>query len=215
MCWNETVSLNTFLFSLFGINFAYFNNVINIYECLFYYSFVSMQLLEYFTWKYLNNRKINRLLSQFGVILIAIQPILFILIPNNVKFNIKASLLILYILFLIFYIFCVFYFPIDFAIDFSMTQAENGHLAWNWLKVIPLYTFTWLTFLLVILLYIKKYIIFTIHLIVFLAIYYTYYKTKTWGSLWCWIANIMAVFLIVRTFFKSSIPNYLVINEKV
>ncbi len=31
MCWNETVSLYTFLFSLFGINFAYFNNVINGY----------------------------------------------------------------------------------------------------------------------------------------------------------------------------------------
>ena len=28
MCWNQKVSLNTFLFSLFGISFAYFNNVI-------------------------------------------------------------------------------------------------------------------------------------------------------------------------------------------
>ena len=58
MCWNETVSLNTFLFSFFAINFAYFNNVINGYEYLFYYSFISMQLLEYFAWKHLNNKKI-------------------------------------------------------------------------------------------------------------------------------------------------------------
>jgi hypothetical protein len=208
MCWNEAVSLNTFLFSLFGINFAYFNNVINGYEYLFYYSFISIQLVEYFTWKHLNNKKINRLLSQLGLFLIALQPILFILIPNNVKFNIKASLIILYILFF-------FISGVLLNVDFSMTQAENGHLAWNWLKVIPLYTFTWLTFLLVILLYIKKYILFAIHVLVFLAIYYTYYKTNTWGSLWCWIANIIAGFLILRTFFKSSIPNYLVINEKV
>jgi len=208
MCWNETVSLNTFLFSLFGINFAYFNNVINGYEYLFYYSFISIQLVEYFTWKHLNNKKINRLLSQLGLFFIGLQPILFILTPNNVKFNIKASLIIIYILFFIFWI---VYFPSN----FSMTKAPNGHLAWHWLNVPPLYIFIWLTFFLVILLYIKKYILCAIHVIVFLAIYYTYYKTKTWASLWCWIANIMAVFLIVRTFFKSSIPNYLVINEKV
>jgi hypothetical protein len=64
-------------------------------------------------------------------------------------------------------------------------------------------------------LFIKKYILFTIHLIFFLTIYYTYYKTKTWGSLWCWIANLISGFLIIRTFFSSSIPNYLLINDKV
>ena len=208
MCWNETVSLNTFLFSFFAVNFAYFNNVINGYEYLFYYSFISMQLLEYFAWKHLNNKKINRLLSQLGLFLIAMQPILFILIPNNLKFNIKASLITCYLL---------FWFGVGMFIyvDFSMVKAANGHLAWNWLNVAPVYIFIWLLFLLVVLLYIKKYILFTIHVIVFLAIYYTYYKTKTWGSLWCWIANIIAVFLIIRTFFKSSIPSYLVINDKV
>jgi len=208
MCWNKTVSLNTFLFSFFGINFAYFNNVINSYEYLFFYSFISMQLVEYFTWKYLDNKKINRLLSQLGLFLIALQPILFILIPNNVKFNIKASLITLYVMFF-------FFSGILLNVNFSMTKAPNGHLAWNWLIVPPLYAFIWSLFLLVILLYIKKYILFAIHVIVFLAIYYTYYKTNTWGSLWCWIANIIGGFLIIRTFFKSSIPDYLVINDKV
>ncbi len=66
MCWNATVSLNTFLFSFFAVNFAYFNNVINIYEYLFINSFISMQLIEYFTWKNLNNKNLNRLLSQLG-----------------------------------------------------------------------------------------------------------------------------------------------------
>ena len=205
MCWNETVSLNTFLFSLFGINFAYFNNVINGYEYLFYYSFISVQLLEYFTWKHLNNKKINRLLSQLGLFLIAMQPILVILIPDNLNTSIKVSLIAFYLLF-------CFSFGMFINVDFSMVKAPNGHLAWNWLLNIPLYIFIWLSFLLVPLLLIKKYILFTIHVIVFIAIYYTYYKTNTWGSLWCWIANILAVFLIVRTFFKSSIPSYLVIN---
>ena len=208
MCWNETVSLNTFLFSLFGINFAYFNSVINGYEYLFYYSFISMQLLEYFAWKHLNNKKINRLLSQLGLFLIAMQPILVILIPDNLNTSIKVSLIAFYLLF-------CFSFGMFINVDFSMVKAPNGHLAWNWLNVAPLYIFIWLLFLMVVLLLIKKYILFTIHLIVYIAIYYTYYKTNTWGSLWCWIANILAVFLIVRTFFKSSIPSYLVINDKV
>ena len=212
MCWNETVSLNTFLFSLFGINFAYFNNVINGYEYLFYYSFISMQLLEYFAWKYLNNKKINRLLSQLGMFLIIIQPILFILIPNNLEFNIKASLITLYILFFVMYL--VFY-GVFRNIDFSMVRASNGHLAWNWLSNAPYSNLIWVSFLLVVLLLIKKYFLFAMYLITFLAIYYTYYKSKTWGSLWCWIANMMAIFLIVRTFFKSSIPSFLVINPNI
>ena len=205
MCWNATVSLNTFLFSFFAVNFAYFNNVINIYECLFFYSFISMQLVEYFTWKHLNNKKINRLLSQLGMLLIVLQPLFFILIPNNVKFNVKASLITLYL---------VFFFLLFISIknDFSMAKAPNGHLAWNWLKYPVYIVLLWITFLLVILLYAKKYILFAIQLLIFLAIYYTYYKTNTWGSLWCWIANGLALLLIVRTFFKSSIPDYLVIN---
>jgi len=35
-----------------------------------------MQLLEYFAWKHLNNKKYNRLLSQLGLFLIFIQPFL-------------------------------------------------------------------------------------------------------------------------------------------
>jgi hypothetical protein len=205
MCWNATVSLNTFLFSFFAVNFAYFNNIINIYECLFFYSFISMQLIEYFTWKHLHNKKINRLLSQLGMLLVFIQPLFFILIPNNVKFNIKATLITLYVIFLVFLGYLIKY-------DYSMVKAPNGHLAWNWLNVPVFYIFIWVTFLLVILLYAKKYILFAINALIFLAIYYTYYKTNTWGSLWCWIANGLAVLLIIRTFYNSSIPDYLVIN---
>jgi hypothetical protein len=205
MCWNATVSLNTFLFSFFGINFAYFNNVINIYEYLFCYLFISIQLVEYFTWKHLHNKKLNRLLSQLGLFIIFMQPILFILIPNNVKFNIKASIITLYLVFF----FLVF---ISIKNDFSMTKASNGHLAWNWLNYPPPIVLLWVAFFLVILLYAKKYTIFARNAIIFLAIYYTYYKTNTWGSLWCWIANGFAIELIIRTFFKSSVPDYLVIN---
>jgi hypothetical protein len=207
MCWNETVSLNTFLFSLFGTTFAYFNNVIYIYSYLYLISFISIQLLEYFAWKHLNNKKINRLLSQLGLFLIALQPILFILAIPNIENTVTTPVIALYILFCFG---CILYFPID----FSMTKASNGHLAWNWLNFPPYIVLTWVIFIFILLLYAKSYFRFIFYTLLFIAIYYTYYKTNTWGSLWCWIANITTIYLIINVFFKSSIPNYLVINDK-
>ena len=78
MCWNAEVSLNTFLFSLFGTLLAYFNNIIGGVEMLYYFSFISMHLLEYFTWKNLKDKKVTKVLSQIGLFLIYIQIPLFI-----------------------------------------------------------------------------------------------------------------------------------------
>ena len=207
MCWNETVSLNTFLFSLFGINFAYLNNVITTCDYVFYLLFSSMQLLEYFTWRNLNDKKMNRLLSQIGMFLIFMQPILFILSLGKVESNIKTLVITLY---MTFFLFCILYFPID----FSMAKAPNGHLGWNWLNYPPLIIFIYVFFYYILLLYAKRYVTFIFYVMLFIAVYYTYYKTNTWGSLWCWIANIMTMYLIALTFFKSSIPSCLVINNK-
>ena len=207
MCWNETVSLNTFLFSLFGLLFAYFNNVINSYLFVHLLSFNSMQLLEYFTWKHLNNKKINRLLSMLGLFLIFIQPILFIISSYNVEKEIKTVMITLYV---VFSMFCVYNFPID----FSMTKARNGHLAWNWLQFPTPIIFIWAAFAFGLLIYRKQYIRFTMHLMLFLAIYYTYYTTHTWGSLWCWISNLIAVQLIAQVFFKFEAPNLLLFKNK-
>ena len=202
MCWNQTISLNTFIFTLFGINFAYLNNVISINDYIYYLSFSSIQLLEYFAWGNLNDKKMNRFLSQIGMFLIIMQPILFIKSLDKVESNIKTSVITLYVVFVLC---CILYFPID----FSMTKAPNGHLGWNWLNYPPLIIFIYVFFYFILLLYIKKYVIFIIYVMLFLAVYYTYYKTNTWGSLWCWIANIVTVYLIAKTFFNPKLPNCL------
>jgi len=193
MCWNQKISLNTFLFSLFGISFAYFNKVINIFYYLFFLSFISMQLLEYFAWGNLNDKKINRLLSKVGLFLIFIQPILFTLSHYNIETKIKTTIIALYTMFSLF---CVLYFPID----FSMHKATNGHLAWNWLSFPTIIIFIWVSCCFGLILYQKQYIKFSVYLIIFLSIYYTYYKTNTWGSLWCWLANLLSIFWIIKAF---------------
>lgn len=196
MCWNQTVSLNTFLFSLFAILFAYFNNVIKFYEFIYLFSFISMQLVEYFTWKHLDNKKINTILSQIALLLIFIQIPLFIKSRYALKDNVKLSLIKLYILLSIIVI-------LSFNINFSMSKATNGHLAWNWLNFPTIIIIIWLSFILGLIFYEKRYLEFIIYFIIIFGIYYTYYKTNTWGSLWCWIANILALKLILQVFLKD------------
>jgi len=204
MCWNRRVSLNTFLFSLFGVNFAYFNAIINPYSYLYFLSFISIQLVEYFAWGNLNNKKTIRTLSQIGLFLISIQPVLFIASINNVKNSIKLKVIAMYIVFLLV---CL----LSFAIDFSMEKASNGHLAWNWLSFPPYVVLLWVVFKFGLLLYANDYLNFALMILFFLAIYYTYYKTNTWGSLWCWIANIFSATLILVTFYPKF-SNYLLFN---
>jgi hypothetical protein len=196
MCWNSKVSLNTFLFSLFGISFAYFNNVIDIYVYLFLLSFISMQLVEYFTWKNINNKKMNTFLSQIGLFLIFILIPLFIF-SRKITNKLKTILIGLYICFSIF---CI----LNFKIDFSMNKAINGHLAWNWLKFPFIIMCIWLSFLFGLILYQGRYIEFIVYLLIFSTIYYTQYKYDTWGSLWCWIANILSLKLIIKVFLDNK-----------
>jgi len=206
MCWNTEVSLNTFIFSLFATLFAYFNNVIGGMESLYFFSFMSMQLLEYFTWKNLKDRKMNTFLSKVGLFLIFIQIPLFILHKSNVPSHIKMELVILYLMFSLFV-------KLHYSIDFSMNKASNGHLAWNWLNFPGHIIIIYLSFILGLLFYEKEYFKFIVYFVVIFAIYYTYDKTNTWGSLWCWISNVLALKLICQVFLKSTLPNCLLFDK--
>ncbi len=84
MCWNASVSLNTYIFGLFACIFSYMNNRIKLPNILFYQSFMLMQLIEYFIWK---KQFSNKLLSQIGYLLIFSQPIFSILLIENIKIN--------------------------------------------------------------------------------------------------------------------------------
>ena len=101
-----------------------------------------------------------------------------------------------------------------FQIDFSMNKAPNGHLAWNWLSFHPIIIFTGVECCFGLFLYQKRYFEFSVYLIIFLAIYYTYYKTNTWGSLWCWISNVLAVKLILQVFFDFELSNCFLVKKE-
>jgi len=192
MCWNEKVSLNTFVFGLFAILFSLQNEIIDKKSALFYFSVILVQLMEYFTWKNINDKNKNKLFSKILLAVLLFQVILFI----NKYFEdpIKSKLYILYTILMLFAILIS-------KINFSMSKAPNGHLSWDFLKM-PI-ALVYIIFMLGILYHVKDYKMFLFNSIVIASVLYTYYKTNTWGSLWCWIGNLISVLLIYKVFYKE------------
>ena len=71
MCWNSEVSLNTFAFSTFVLGMIIYNNAYtqykipelnNIWVYLLLFSVISMQLVEFFVWRNIDNKYYNHLL---------------------------------------------------------------------------------------------------------------------------------------------------------
>lgn len=199
MCWNATVSMNTFIFVVFSIVVGLYNKVLNIPEAAFFFSFGSMQLVEYFLWKFPRQ---NALFSVLGFFLIVLQPLFSILQLQNNKH--LTSLLTGYSVFFISMVYVALN-PTKYGITFSSTVAPNGHLMWNWL---PTRLFT-LIIIYMLLMFIPLYlhgsilgIIGGIATLIVSIITYGYYGT--WGSVWCWLASLYSLVVIGKSFMKSG-----------
>jgi hypothetical protein len=196
MCWNASVSLNTFAFGVFSSLFAYFNGEMKILGVIFYLSVIIMQLIEYFVW---SKTFSNRLLSQIAFFVIFCQPIINILNIEE-RPELIQYLLVAYITFVI--IVYTIIIPLN-TVDFSTVPSKNGHLAWKWLNSNLLIILIWYMFLssrwIIDKLYIKL-IFITIFLIISMILYK---DTQTWGSMWCWVCNITSFLLILSVFYKD------------
>lgn len=196
MCWNASVSLNTFIFGAFASLFSYFNGNIKIIDVMCYLSIIIIQLIEYFVW---SETFSNRLLSQIASLVIFCQPI-FLILSIKKRPELIPYLLVAYIIFIIIVWIGII---VLYNIDFSMVPAENGHLAWKWLNFNLLVILIWHMFLSSRLIIDKMYITFIL-LTIFLIISIILYKdTQTWGSMWCWISNFASFMLILSVFYKD------------
>jgi hypothetical protein len=196
MCWNASVSLNTFAFGVFALLFSYFNDDIKIPVAISYLSIIIMQLIEYFVW---SKTYSNSLLSQIAFLVIFCQPI-FQILSIEKRPELIQYLLLTYFIFVIIVWTGIIYVT---NIDFSMIPAENGHLAWKWLNCNLLIILIWYMFFASRLIIDKIYITFTL-LTIFLIISIILYKdTQTWGSMWCWICNFTSFYLILSVFYKD------------
>lgn len=192
MCWNETVSMNTFLFSVGMLGLMIYNNNytqykiigFNIYWYFFILSFCSMQLIEFFLWRNLNNKKMNKFWSMMGQFLVAIQPIASLMLLKND--TLKYFMIFIYTI-------CI---SVIFAVSEKVfkTTTYNGRLKWSWITVSNVVLSIWLFFLLFSFMVNQYYIALFIAFVLFAITYYSNLNNGTGGSLWCWTINFTMIF---------------------
>ena len=191
MCWNAQMSLNTWLIGLFGSFIGFKEGYISFETFLFFMSFVSMQLVEYFLW---SRPEQNELFSKVGLVLILSQPI-FALYQNPSK----RFLIPVYLAGMIAFLVTKFN-----KINFKSVKAPNGHLQWLWnpLNISILFQVLWLgCFFIGLSNSITQMVL--AGLILAISIF-TYFRSGTAGSMWCWFANSVAIYFIVRSVLPCS-----------
>ena len=210
MCWNQQVSLNTFLFSIFALLLIIYNNYYtqykikeldNVWMYVFLSSFIFMQLIEFFIWRNIHDTYYNHFFSILAVSLLIIQPICSMMLLSNTQ--IRNNLLSLYLLAVI---------PYSIYIisnkKIRSVKSESGHLRWIFLKSTPIIWFVWLFFFLFSLFYEKKRVGILFGVCFLLISYYNYKKDHTVGSMWCWMINsCMIYFLIYLLFYLPFCEN--------
>lgn len=191
MCFNASVSLNTFIFGFIIAIIAYYTKIINNSIIIILLSFSSIQLLEYFTWTYYNNKKINKILSYIGLIIILTQIFLlnYYLPPANI------SRFILILLFIILILFIIIQLP---KINFAMTRGKNKHLIWHWLDLPIIWIIIGLSFYIIPILFTRNLLIIIIYLLVLAISLYFYWNYKTWGSMWCYFSNTLWAIVLIK-----------------
>lgn len=198
MCWNAEVSLNTFIIGVISATIlVLLNNTPYLY--IFIGLSVSfMQLLEYFTWTNINNKKIIKILSIFGIITIITQVFLIIFLIKNKKYrNLMLSSLMIFLL-----IYINFIFP---TTKLYMEKGKNGHLIWHWIDVNIIWFIITFLFYTIPLLLNRYYTIFSFLLMSIIICMYFFYKYKTFGTIWCYISNIIWIYLLYNSIIKFSV----------
>jgi hypothetical protein len=195
MCWNEEVSLNTFIFGIVSAAIVLAINKNEFSNVLFLLSVTFMQLIEYFAWRNIHNKEAIKFISICGMVLILLQ----LIILNTFNLQGNERIIILIILFITSLLALIHIIKNN---KLQMNKAINGHLAWHWVDLpIPL-----LIVLLSLYLYSairNKEIIILFLIIILLSIsLFSYYKYKTWGSMWCYISNIFWLVLIAKVIYE-------------
>lgn len=219
MCYNENVSLATYITGMSGSFALLLKN--KIPESLFYSWVVQMQLVEYFLWKnqpckitennkicnedqISNCNKINRSVTKTGIIINHLEPL--ILFSSIILFSKKIIPLYLVIVFCIFMVLISLYTFNIFnntknKICTTVTKESDPHLHWKWngesfnFLVYPLF--------LIILILLSYYglenghINAVITLIGFILSWKIYGNKKSTGAMWCFMAAFAPWILLI------------------
>ncbi len=198
MCWNAEVSIQTYLFAIISFILGY-SYGFPLRKLIFMLVFSNIQLIEYFLWKNINNKKNNEFYSKLGYLNITLEPIAACLLIDNIQLR-YSSLIICTSIFLIYFLIY------NKKIDFSTSISNNGFLKWNSLKFKDhgiFYSIIWFIFFFGGILLSKDiFIIFISFMTFFLSIYNISYL-NSFVSYWCSISNILWLYVLGWIIYKN------------
>ena len=195
MCWNPEVSMSTFLFSTTAVMLAYHQNLITLPFLLFLMSFISIQLVEFFLHISRGSGLLNTVFSAAGFATIAAQPFFAIQSIKDADFAYKRELTAAYLAGIILLLAVL-------QPEFRTVAGRHGHLVWKWLRIPTSVLLIWFAALSVRFIVNKEWL-----LLIFIAAtaaysYNSYINDGTWGSMWCWFANIVAFVYLGQVGYK-------------
>jgi hypothetical protein len=127
MCFNEQVSITTYIVGIIGCINLYFNYNLKV-EAIFLAWIVQIQLIEYFLWTNQSCNQDNINVTKVGIIINHLQPVVLwfsILLLSTYELpDYVNGIMVVYLLFTYFYTKNVF-------LD-KCTLKEKNHLIWQW-----------------------------------------------------------------------------------
>jgi len=200
MCWNAEVSFQSFGIGLIGIIVAS-NTGFSPSMLIFFATIVFMQLIEGMVWTYGSNPDINFYASLSAAALLMIQPIASILAvsPGQYKIPMLLSYVVLGLISQL----------IDHKTDPRSLREQyrmvgTPRLHWKWLDPIPWESLAvYFIFLIGPLILTKQYDFVALVLLTLAVSVYSF--GKGWGSMWCWIVNLMVIVICGKSLVKALI----------
>lgn len=211
MCWNATISLNTFLFSAATLAFVAYNNAYTKYKLPEFVqnpwlyaviiSVISIQLVEYFLWQSIESRdaNMNNIMSIIGSLIIASQPLAVSMLITNK--TLQPLVTIIYAA--VFALYCFFKYPGQLDKFRTVVSPSTGALQWKWnysnsfIETVVIIGY-FATFFIAAF-YVPTYLaIITAGTLAFSWWIYGGLEKMIWGSKWCWSANLIMLYLLVR-----------------
>jgi hypothetical protein len=187
--------MTTFLFSTTAVMLAYSQSLIDLPFLLFLMSFISIQLVEFFLHISRGSSALNTLFSVAGMATIAAQPLFAMLSIKDGDFAYKRQLIAAYIAVTILLIAVI-------RPEFRTVVGRGGHLEWKWLRIPAIAILVWLGFLSIRFIVYKEWVLLQFLAVTAALSYATYSSYGTWGSMWCWFANVVAIIYFGQVGYK-------------
>lgn len=211
MCWNAAVSLNTFIVSAFAVVLALANGAVSWALALVVIGFASIQLCEFFAWRAIASGASTKAPALAAGALLVLHPLLaLMLLVEAGKTRIVWALAAAYAAYVAFILTRIISTK---SRKSWMKPAPNGHLMWGWRQNSSSSSASdWTVDIAYILLtgipivLAAPPVMTVIYFATLLLSMALFLREGTWGTMWCWTANIAALAFIWMVFAKHGAP---------